>query len=40
MINKKKNISQKKKKQKFHTNRFVGNFIQLTYKSDMCHLNM
>jgi kynureninase len=26
--------------QKFPTNQFVGNFIQPTYKSDMCHLNM
>jgi hypothetical protein len=25
---------------KFFTNRFVRNFIQSTYKSDMCHLNM
>jgi hypothetical protein len=25
-------------RQKFHTNRFVGNFLQSTYKIDMCHL--
>jgi hypothetical protein len=25
---------------KFLTNRFVGNFIQLTYKTDMCPLNI
>jgi hypothetical protein len=29
-----------KKGQKFLTNRFVKNFIQPTYKSDMCPLNM
>jgi hypothetical protein len=29
-----------KKGQKFSTNRFVGNFLQLTYKSDMCALSI
>jgi len=26
--------------QNFFTNRFIENFIQLTYKSDMCSLNV
>jgi hypothetical protein len=26
--------------QKFPTNRFVGNFLQPTYKNDTCPLNM
>jgi hypothetical protein len=31
-------LKKKKKGQKFSTNRFVGNFIQLIYKIDMCPL--